>query len=236
MLGDIESGKFGKAAEMLQSDAVAFSIQGSTNLSIGSELTRTESNATRDSAADNLQSSSRKRKAMIETRSLLTLRMGFVSMSYGILLQWDYASRLVELIVLRKMCRDDFLERSDEHMDSSVPVTTKSTKTTTSAQSTASGMTLESQGSRELIEGLTGMSLFPQLRSEPDHSPQSFLSVSVVSVKGIHDGCDLCLASRTQSEQKLKEKRTIHPYIRFVLGKNCEYLRVAKEMITCVNF
>lgn len=84
MLGDIESGKFGKAAEMLRSDAVAFVIEGAG--AIASAVTK------------------------VETRSILTLRMGFVSMSYGILLQWDCSSRLVEMIVLRKMCRDDFLK------------------------------------------------------------------------------------------------------------------------------
>jgi hypothetical protein len=158
--------------------------------------------------------------------------MGFVSMSYGILLQWDCESRLVELICLRKMCREDFLERNNEDAaDSSTTGATKSTKpsTTTSAESTASGTTLESGTSRsQETDGFTSLSLFPQLLGEPYQRPKSFLSVSVVNVKHIHTGCDLCLDSRFSQEQnnttKSKEKRhVIRPYIRFVLGKNGEF-------------
>jgi hypothetical protein len=167
------------------------------------------------------------KKAVVETRSLLTLRMGFVSISYGILLQWDIESRLVELIVLRKMCREDFLERSNEDIDSSTAATTKSTKpSTVSAESSASGTTLESSTSRSQEPGgRTGLSLFPQLLSEPDQRPKSFLSVSVVNVKHIHTGCDLCIDSTVSSEKKgakSQDKRVIRPYIRFVLGKNGE--------------
>ena len=49
----------------------------------------------------------------IETRSLLTIRMGFLSMSYGILLRWDTGKTgLVTVVVLRKNCHDSFYKRS----------------------------------------------------------------------------------------------------------------------------
>jgi len=116
MLGDIESGKFGKAAEMLRSDAVAFAIQGDDNDGVSAS---DHQGHKRSGSHGHNRSGSYGSKLMaikpvvtkVETRSILTLKMGFVSMSYGILLQWDCASRLVELIVLRKMCRDDFLKR-----------------------------------------------------------------------------------------------------------------------------
>lgn len=44
-----------------------------------------------------------------ETRSMVEMRMGFLSMRYGILLRWDCESGLVNLIVLRKMCPKSFL-------------------------------------------------------------------------------------------------------------------------------
>jgi len=44
-----------------------------------------------------------------ETRSMLDLRMGFLSIKYGILLRWDHQTSLVTLVVLRKMCADNFL-------------------------------------------------------------------------------------------------------------------------------
>eukprot|EP00578_Thalassiosira_sp_NH16_P002208 CAMPEP_0181137638 /NCGR_PEP_ID=MMETSP1071-20121207/33808_1 /TAXON_ID=35127 /ORGANISM="Thalassiosira sp., Strain NH16" /LENGTH=1157 /DNA_ID=CAMNT_0023224397 /DNA_START=255 /DNA_END=3729 /DNA_ORIENTATION=+ len=90
MLGEIESGKFGRAAEMLRSDAIAFLRDDGGRAAAGGAYAAKK----------------------VETRSVLTLKMGFVSMSYGILLQWDRASGLVELIVLKKMCRDDFLNPS----------------------------------------------------------------------------------------------------------------------------
>lgn len=102
MLVDIESGKFGKAAEMLRSDAVAFALRGGEEDPDDDENTRAQKLAEAP-------------VTKVETRSILTLRMGFVSMSYGILLQWDCASQMVELIVLRKMCRDDFLKRKGEN-------------------------------------------------------------------------------------------------------------------------
>jgi hypothetical protein len=49
----------------------------------------------------------------VETRSLLTIRMGFLSMSYGILLRWDTGKTgLVTVVVLRKNCHESFYKRS----------------------------------------------------------------------------------------------------------------------------
>jgi hypothetical protein len=49
----------------------------------------------------------------VETRSLLTVRMGFLSMSYGILLRWDTGKTgLVTVVVLRKNCHDSFYKRT----------------------------------------------------------------------------------------------------------------------------
>ena len=227
MLGDIESGKYGKAADMLQSDAVAFSIQGGTdqdntdkpprrghvrNGSHGSSkgLSRSDSNTAQDTAIDTA-ASSEKRRAMVETRSLLTLRMGFVSMSYGILLQWDSEQRLVDLIVLRKMCRDDFLERTNEEVTDSSAAAAAKSKVSAESSTTA---TLESNESK--VTG--GLKLFPLL-NEPDQRPKSFLSVSVVNVKHVHTGCESCLDSGWKEKRHL-----LRPYIRFALGKHGECL------------
>ena len=44
-----------------------------------------------------------------ETRSVIELRMGFMSMQYGILLRWDTSrTGKVTLVVLRKMCHESF--------------------------------------------------------------------------------------------------------------------------------
>ena len=45
----------------------------------------------------------------VETRSILTLRMGFLSMTYGVLLRWDTGNtQQITLVVLRKNCHDSF--------------------------------------------------------------------------------------------------------------------------------
>lgn len=45
-----------------------------------------------------------------ETRSVLELRMGFISVKYGILLQWNPRTGSVDLIVLRKMVSGAFMD------------------------------------------------------------------------------------------------------------------------------
>jgi len=49
----------------------------------------------------------------IETRSVIGVKMGFLSMKYGILLRWNAKTGLVNLIVLRKMCPSGFLTGDD---------------------------------------------------------------------------------------------------------------------------
>eukprot|EP00970_Alexandrium_tamarense_P010469 scaffold2131_cov192-Alexandrium_tamarense.AAC.6 len=272
MLGEIESGKFGKAAEMLRSDAVAFAIRGSSGVidedstpgdkkghrrkgNSGAVLSRTELTTIRDSMTDRVQGSlrtSKKLKAMVETRSLLTLRMGFVSMSYGVLLQWDCASQLVEVIVLRKMCREDFLERNDSDGTDLLPTPANARPSITASAASTTTTVTGSPGSNSAPENC-GLSL-PKLLSEPcQPTPQSFLSVSVLNVKMLHGGCDDCLMSSnantlwsaatalargstddagitsSKSQGKSKGKQpSIRPYIRFVLGKNEHCTKPAK--------
>ncbi len=122
MLSDIESGKYGMAVEMLRSDAVAFIVQHSTEDPPPGGEGRSSGGGGGQKKRTSSSSSvtfhpSPSIATKVETRSILTLRMGFVSMSYGILLQWDCGTRLVELIVLRKMCRDDFLTGSKNDED-----------------------------------------------------------------------------------------------------------------------
>eukprot|EP00562_Extubocellulus_spinifer_P017706 CAMPEP_0178595612 /NCGR_PEP_ID=MMETSP0697-20121206/31169_1 /TAXON_ID=265572 /ORGANISM="Extubocellulus spinifer, Strain CCMP396" /LENGTH=1012 /DNA_ID=CAMNT_0020233059 /DNA_START=63 /DNA_END=3102 /DNA_ORIENTATION=- len=50
---------------------------------------------------------------IIETRSVISVKMGFLFLKYGILLRWDADSGLVNLIVLRKMCSPGFLDGND---------------------------------------------------------------------------------------------------------------------------
>ena len=46
----------------------------------------------------------------VETRSMLAVKMGLLSVKYGILVHWNKTSGLAELIVLRKMCSESFMK------------------------------------------------------------------------------------------------------------------------------
>ena len=52
-----------------------------------------------------------------ETRSIIELKMGFLSMTYGVLLRWDTsATGQATLVVLRKMCHDSFYPRDPQRL------------------------------------------------------------------------------------------------------------------------
>jgi hypothetical protein len=55
---------------------------------------------------------SEERANFVETRSMIELRLGFLSMQYGVLIQWDsLQTGKIMFIVLRKMCHDSFYNK-----------------------------------------------------------------------------------------------------------------------------
>lgn len=50
---------------------------------------------------------------IVETRSMIELRLGFLSMQYGLLLHWDTSCQKIVFMVLRKMCHDSFYNTKD---------------------------------------------------------------------------------------------------------------------------
>jgi hypothetical protein len=72
------------------------------------------------SSSSQKSASMKRRKAKVteetltytETRSVMDLRMGFLSMQYGVLLRWDTTTTgKVILVVLRKMCHESFYRK-----------------------------------------------------------------------------------------------------------------------------
>lgn len=49
-------------------------------------------------------------QGFVETRSMLAVKMGFLSMRYGFLVHWNVSTGLAELVVLRKMCLESFMK------------------------------------------------------------------------------------------------------------------------------
>ncbi len=52
------------------------------------------------------------KKGYIETRSMLAVKLGFVTLKYGILVHWNASTGLAELILLRKSCPESFMKGS----------------------------------------------------------------------------------------------------------------------------
>lgn len=225
MLGEIESGKFGQAAEMRRSDAVSFLLAPEPQ----------QKGHRHGNNLSSLPTKHHKQSIKVETRSLLSLKMGFVSMNYGILLVWNTDCKLVEMVVLRKMCRDDFL------LQGSSPASTGSVadgdkachKRSPSTSSTHTSMNqtkrlsplresrtqssnrhhVESSGQGSRREGNRAgrpnptlnrvgsaiSNMVPRFLSGSDSKSQSYLSVSVVNVKNLHGGCEHCRSPETSS-------------------------------------
>jgi hypothetical protein len=218
LLGDIESGKYGMAAEMLRSDAVAFAKQVDSN-----DFTKKK----------------RANGSKVETRSILTLRMGFVSMSYGILLQWDCGTGLVELIVLRKMCRDDFLKGkgdgdqsaresnhlisgSQRNLQTKMPLVPPKPALIPAplADVSPTEVSLDSISPSDFLQNasLPTNPLVSILSGASTSKSEYLLSVSVLRVTGLFSECDNCRNSN--SVERTVRGRTVRPFIRFSLGKH----------------
>lgn len=117
-----------------------------------------------------------------ETRSLIELRMGFLSMQYGVLIQWT--NGLAHLVVLRKMCSDSFYKKLKVHKQ------VEATATITTPLHTLGRSTLGVFGdSHAMVEdcadGMEVALLDPPFRvPRPVSFRPSFLKVSVVCMKG----------------------------------------------------
>jgi hypothetical protein len=71
---------------------------------------------------------------VIETRSMIELQLGFLSMQYGLLLRWDaYRTGRIVYVCLRKMCHDSFYTK--------IPLIPITTTTTTTKSKTGATMT-----------------------------------------------------------------------------------------------
>ena len=224
MLGEIESGKYGQAAEMRRSDAVSFLLAPEPQ----------QKGHRRGNSLSSLPANHPKQSIKVETRSLLSLKMGFVSMNYGIQLVWNTDCRLVEMVVLRKMCRDDFLlQGSSPAPTSSVADGDRACHKRSSSTSSHNSMSqakrlsplkesrarssrqhhVESSGQGSRREGNRAgrpsptlkrvgsaiSNIVPRFLTGSDSKTQSYLSVSVVNVNNLHGGCEHCRNPETSS-------------------------------------
>ena len=110
----------------------------------------------------------------VETRSLLNLKMGFLSITYGVLLRWDTTKTgTITLVVLRKMCHESFYPEESQQVPETV-----STPRTPAPQ--AENLLLRQSRDVECITLEP-----PYCVPRPAKFPPAVLSVSVVSVIGL---------------------------------------------------
>jgi hypothetical protein len=120
----------------------------------------------------------------VETRSLLSLRMGFLSITYGILLRWDAGKTgLATIVVLRKNCHESFYQKR------SFCVTTPSLELSPSTSMD------ENDGESDLQP--------PFVIPRPAHFPPAEINVSVLFATGLnkksHWTVQLQLADQTEN-------------------------------------
>jgi len=119
----------------------------------------------------------------VETRSLIHLRMGFLSMTYGILLRWDTAKTgTITLVVLRKMCHESFYP--------DVALVPSSVSTASRGSNASRSKLLQvSEGNNTVVPqrhaDLEFCDLEPPYCVNRPEFPNAVLSVTVVSVTGV---------------------------------------------------
>jgi hypothetical protein len=101
-------GKLRTKMQLLTEIAFSGTSPNSNNTSSNSHSTKTTS-ASGATMQRRKARISERCENFIETRSLIELRMGFLSMQYGVLLRWDTSrTGQVTLVVLRKLCHASF--------------------------------------------------------------------------------------------------------------------------------
>lgn len=123
-----------------------------------------------------------------ETRSIIELRMGFMSMQYGILLRWDTTrTGKVTLVVLRKMCSESFYTKCKAVPRKKLSAPRKMLKMPMEMPS--SSLRNVVGGNHAILQRPDGMEvalLEPPYRVDrPDVFPNSLLSVSVQHGSGL---------------------------------------------------
>jgi hypothetical protein len=153
-----------------------------------------------------------------ETRSLLTLRLGFLSMTYGILLRWDKShTEKVVLVVLRKNCHDSFYGAAVPPRLATPPALASITPTS-SFEEENNDLANENQRRRPhpppIAESGLEVALLtpPFLVSRPLHFPPSQISVAISYASKLsnksHWTIQLALADQVENVVLTYDKHT----------------------------
>mmetsp|Transcript_108556 Transcript_108556/g.162381 ORF Transcript_108556/g.162381 Transcript_108556/m.162381 type:complete len:593 (+) Transcript_108556:147-1925(+) len=124
--------------------------------------------------------------AYIETRSIIELRLGFLSMQYGLLLQWDHAGTgKIQFMVLRKMCHDSFYTKAPNILQQETLTTT-----ITRRQLEAPPLVVRNMiGNHAIYQRLLGTEVVlvdpPYRVPQPEAFAPSILKVAIKNITGL---------------------------------------------------
>ena len=136
-----------------------------------------------------------------ETRSIISLKMGFLAMQYGVLLRWDSKTDLISFVLLRKMCSESFYKKKRESSfsslgtASSLPTWPLSSSTTTTDHGDASRRPLYEiknvvNGNCAILQHGGDIEMLmldpPYLVPRPVTFDPSLLSIDVLNVDGLN--------------------------------------------------
>lgn len=122
----------------------------------------------------------------IETRSTIELRLGFLSLQYGLLLRWDHQrSGKAVFCLLRKMCHDSFYTKTPDlvHVDSAKTIVTRK-------ETEAPPFVVRTRGENhaiyQRIQGTEVVYVDPPFRvPQPDAFEPSIMTLQILSVDGL---------------------------------------------------
>lgn len=121
----------------------------------------------------------------IETRSLIELRLGFLSMQYGLLLRWDYRDTgKIVFVLLRKMCHDSFLTKASPLFNDS------SSALASRKQIEAPPLVVRNgNGNNAIYQRMSGTEVMlvgpPYRVTQPEDFEPSVLSVEINQIEGL---------------------------------------------------
>jgi hypothetical protein len=72
-------------------------------------------------------------QSFCETRSMIELKLGFLSLNYGLLLKWDCRTGKIIFVCLRKICHESFYKQSSKHNKNNNNKNNENTRQSTSA-------------------------------------------------------------------------------------------------------
>lgn len=126
----------------------------------------------------------------VETRSMIEMKLGFLSLQYGLLLRWDRKTGKVRFICLRKMCHESFYKVAQQQTSSIQAIQIQKSELDAPpfivSSSTQNGIGAPSNAIYQRTAGTEVVFVAEPYRIEPpDSFAPSIITLQIQSVTGI---------------------------------------------------